>query len=75
MSVICPFPLRTNLIDSVGFGISSERLEGINVDAMQEALEIGKRHYWEEFTKKQRLSRGFAGGDTKRIDLNIGCTL
>ena len=62
VSVICPFPIRTNLIDSVGFGISSEKLEGINVDVMQEALELGKRHYWEEFTKKQRIYHGFAGG-------------
>ncbi|MFX1392876.1 MAG: SDR family NAD(P)-dependent oxidoreductase [Promethearchaeota archaeon] len=62
VSVICPFPIRTNLIDSVGFGISPERLEGIDANVMQEALELGKRHYWEEFTKKQRLSHGFAGG-------------
>ncbi len=62
VSVICPFPIRTNLIDSVGFGISPEKLEGINADVMQEALKIGKSHYWEEFTKKQGLSHGFAGG-------------
>ncbi|TFG22306.1 MAG: SDR family oxidoreductase [Promethearchaeota archaeon] len=62
VSVICPFPIRTNLIESVGFGISPEKLEGINVDVMQEALKIGKRHYWEEFTKKQGIYNGFAGG-------------
>ncbi|MFX0139214.1 MAG: SDR family NAD(P)-dependent oxidoreductase, partial [Candidatus Hodarchaeota archaeon] len=32
VSIICPFPIKTNLMDSVGIGISPENLEGIDAD-------------------------------------------
>ncbi len=64
VSILSPFPLSTNLIESVGIGIPPELLEGIDPVKMNEAIKVAKVHYWKEFTKKHSILKGFAGGFT-----------
>lgn len=64
VSIVCPFPLKTNLIESVGIGISSDLLAEIEPAIIKEAIEVGKIHYWEKFTEKCSIQKGFAGGFT-----------
>jgi len=64
VSLICPFPLQTNLIESAGIGIPSELLDGIDLQAMKIGIEEGKKYYWTQFTKKQSVLKGYAGGFT-----------
>ena len=62
VSLICPFPLKTNLIETIGIGIPPQLLEGINAQTISVGIKAGKRHYWNEFTKKQSILKGYAGG-------------
>ncbi len=62
ISIVSPFPLSTNLIESVGIGIPPELLEGIDPVKLNEAIKVAKVHYWKEFTKKRSILKGFAGG-------------
>ena len=62
VSVICPFPLRTNLLETVGIGIPSELLEGFEANVLDKGISAGKLHYWDGFTKKQSILKGFGGG-------------
>jgi len=64
VSILCPFPLKTNLIETVGIGIPPELLEGVDPEAMNKGIEAGKAIYWEKFTKKESLFKGFGGGFT-----------
>ena len=64
VSIICPFPLKTNLIETVGIGIPNDLLEGLDAACFDEGIKAGKVHYWTEFTKKQSILKGFAGGFT-----------
>ena len=62
VSILNPFPLKTNLIDTVGIGNPSELLEGVAPETMKKGTEEGKIYYWMEFFKKQSLSKGFGVG-------------
>lgn len=62
VSIICPFPLKTNLMETAGIGIQPELLEGIKPDIMKKAIDAGKAHYWTEFTEKKSIFKGYAGG-------------
>ncbi len=62
VSIICPFPLKTNLMETAGIGIPPELLEGVDPQIMKKAVDAGKTLYWTEFTKKQSILKGFAGG-------------
>jgi len=64
VSVICPFPIETNLLETVGIGIPPEILEGVDAKGFDEGIKAGKIHYWTEFTKKQSIFKGFGGGFT-----------
>ncbi len=64
VSVLCPFPIKTHLIENFGFGILPEILEGVDPELMIESINAGKAHYWNNFTKKQLLTKGFGGGFT-----------
>ncbi|MBD3253731.1 MAG: SDR family NAD(P)-dependent oxidoreductase [Candidatus Lokiarchaeota archaeon] len=59
VSVICPFPIHTHLIKGAGFSFSSDLFEKYGNKITKEAIEAGKKYYWEEFTKK---GSGFLGG-------------
>lgn len=62
VSAICPFPLNTNLLETVGIGIPPALLASIDPEILKVGIEAGKLHYWEEFTKKQSIFKGFGGG-------------
>jgi len=62
VSIVCPFPLKTNMMEGVGIGIDPELLQGINPQALKTTIEEGKKTYWETFTKKQSIFKGYAGG-------------
>ncbi|MHA1284922.1 MAG: SDR family NAD(P)-dependent oxidoreductase [Promethearchaeota archaeon] len=64
VSLICPFPLKTNLIESAGLILSPELISDLDPDILRKGIDIGKKHYWEIFTKKQSILKGFAGGFT-----------
>jgi len=62
VSILCPFPIKTNLIENAGIGIPPELLSDYGPEVVQQAIVAGKAHYWEEFTKKSFITKGFAGG-------------
>lgn len=64
VSILSPFPLLTNLIETAGFGIPAHLLSDLDPKRMQEEIKIGMQDYWAEFTKKQSILKGFAGGFT-----------
>jgi short-subunit dehydrogenase len=62
VSIICPFPIKTNLIETVGISIPPKLLEGIDPGSMQKGIEEGKIHYWTKFCEKKGFRTGFCGG-------------
>lgn len=62
VSLVCPFPLKTNMMEAAGIGISPEILEGIDPSILTSTIDDAKIKYWDEFTKKQSIFRGYAGG-------------
>ena len=62
VSVVCPFPLKTNLIDTAGMGFPKDLVEGMEGDIGRIATQEAKKLYWEKFTKKKILKEGFGGG-------------
>ena len=67
VSIICPFPLKTNLIENAGVGYPPELKEGYDRDIVEKAIATGKAHYWTEFTKRAFITSGFGGG----IDVDL----
>ncbi|HME53944.1 MAG TPA: SDR family oxidoreductase [Candidatus Lokiarchaeia archaeon] len=62
VSIICPFPLKTNLIENAGVGYPPELENGYDQDVVAKAFAAGKAHYWNEFTKRAFITSGFGGG-------------
>ena len=62
VSVVCPFPLKTNLIDTAGMGFPKDIIEGMEGEIGKIATQDAKKLYWEKFTKKKILKEGFGGG-------------
>ena len=62
VSIICPFPLQTNLIETVGLSFPPELLEGLSQENINQGIAQGKHSYWSELCKKQPIWRGFGGG-------------
>ena len=51
VSVICPFPLKTNLIETAQFSLDPERIKNISQEKLQDIVKMGKQYFWDEFTK------------------------
>jgi short-subunit dehydrogenase len=51
VSVICPFPLKTNLIETAQFSLDSNLMKDVPQEKLQYIVNMGKKHFWEEFTK------------------------
>jgi len=51
VSVICPFPLKTNLIENAQFSLDPDTMKGVPQEKLQDIVNMGKEHFWEEFTK------------------------
>lgn len=62
VSVVCPFPLETNLIETAGVGFPPDIVKGMDADTGLKAIKRGKEIYWEKFTKKKIMFEGFGGG-------------
>jgi short-subunit dehydrogenase len=62
VSIVCPFPLKTNLIETVAISMPPNFFEGVASNDAKKAIEVGKRYFWEEFTKKQSIMKGYGGG-------------
>ncbi|MHA1292629.1 MAG: SDR family NAD(P)-dependent oxidoreductase [Promethearchaeota archaeon] len=62
VSIICPFPIKTNLIETVGISFPPELIEGMNPEEMNIGIEEAKKYYWNHFCEKKGLWTGFCGG-------------
>jgi len=62
VSLVCPFPLNTSLMDSAGIGVPPNLFDNLDAESAKKGLEEGKRLYWEKFIKKKFLFEGFGGG-------------
>lgn len=62
VSIVCPFPLNTNLIETVSVGFPDGLFVGMGEEDKEKAIEAGKKYYWSEFVKKQSITKGFGGG-------------
>jgi short-subunit dehydrogenase len=51
VSVICPFPLKTNLIENAQFSLDSGLMKDLPQEQLQDIINMGKQHFWDEFTK------------------------
>jgi short-subunit dehydrogenase len=51
VSVICPFPLKTNLIENAQFSLDPDIMKDLPQEKLQDIVNMGKEHFWEEFTK------------------------
>ena len=72
VSIVCPFPLRTNLFEKFELAFPPDLNELIRSGNKDLDLEAGIAHYWNQFTKKSAPFMGFCGGfelerATKRI--------
>ncbi len=52
VSIICPFPIKTNLIETAKMSIPPDLINKYSQEQLAKAFEIGKEHYWNEFTKE-----------------------
>ena len=62
VSIICPFPLKTNLIETVGMSIPPELFEGLSPEAIEHGIKHGKKYYWEIYNEDKGPLSGFCGG-------------
>ena len=51
VSVICPFPLKTNLIETAQFSLDPEMVKNISPEKLLDIVNKGKEYFWNEFTK------------------------
>ena len=51
VSVICPSPLKTNLIEKAQFSLDPDIMKDLSQEQLQDVVNMGKEHFWEEFTK------------------------
>jgi NAD(P)-dependent dehydrogenase (short-subunit alcohol dehydrogenase family) len=64
VSIICPFPLQTRLIEGSSIGLPEGFLEGLEESDQKQAIEVGKQHFWGAYMKKESILKGFGGGNT-----------
>lgn len=62
VSIVNPFPLKTNLIETVGISFPSELMEEHSAESLQKGISRAKEYYWENFCAKRGLRTGFCGG-------------
>lgn len=53
VSILCPFPLNTNLIDAVGMSFPPNLFDDLSPEDKVKALSEAKGYYWEKFTEKK----------------------
>ena len=51
VSIICPFPIKTNLMKTAKMSFSPDLFNKYSQEQLAKGIEIGKEHYWNEFTK------------------------
>jgi NAD(P)-dependent dehydrogenase (short-subunit alcohol dehydrogenase family) len=52
VSIICPFPLKTNLIETVGVSFPPELIVDKDSQTIKKIIDEGKRIFWKEFTRE-----------------------
>lgn len=62
ISIVCPFPLKTNLIENYEFAFPPKLFEGFSAEAIEIGKKAAKDLYWTEFTRKRGPFMGFCGG-------------
>lgn len=67
VSIVSPFPLKTNLIEQAGISLPPGLIESLSPEVANEAINQGKIYYWENFCAKKGLASGFCGG----VDVNL----
>jgi short-subunit dehydrogenase len=67
VSVLTPFPLKTNLIETVGINIPPHLTDNVSPETVKKAIEAGKMYYWERFTAKKGMLTGFCGGTDTNV--------
>ncbi len=63
VSIVSPFPVKTNLIETVGISLPPTLVENLPPEVVKDRIEAGKRYYWERFCAKKGLVSGFCGGE------------
>ncbi|MBY9004010.1 MAG: SDR family oxidoreductase [Candidatus Lokiarchaeota archaeon] len=51
VSIICPFPIKTNLIETANISYSQDLIKNYDPEQLLKAIDIGKKHYWNKFTE------------------------
>jgi len=51
VSIICPFPIKTNLMETANMSYSPDLLTKYSQDQLTKGNEIGKKYYWDKFTE------------------------
>lgn len=51
VSIICPFPIKTNLIETAKMSFPSEIISKFSPEQIIKGVEIGKEYYWNKFTE------------------------
>jgi short-subunit dehydrogenase len=70
VSIICPFPLKTNLIETVGMSIPPELFGDLSPEAIEEGIKQGKKYYWDKYNEDTGPLTGFIGGFTIERSVN-----
>lgn len=51
VSIICPFPIKTNLMETANMSFSPDLLNKYNQEQLAKGIEVGKDYYWNKFTE------------------------
>ena len=51
VSIICPFPIKTNLMETAKMSFPSEIISKFSPEQIIKGVEIGKEYYWNKFTE------------------------
>ncbi len=71
VSIVSPFPLKTNLIETVGVNIPPHLTDNVSPEEQRERIVAGKKYYWECFTAKKGMLTGFCGGTDTDVAVAI----
>ena len=51
VSIICPFPINTNLMETAKMSFPPDLISNYSPEQLIKGIEIGKEYYWNKFTK------------------------